>query len=298
MVEDRSHTGAVGFSSWAPDYSRLPQPIPLVGSVRVPQLTRWKACGNLKWDPPTDSGEFRGGLLPVDIIEIDVISSDVATMEEVEDGHLLSSIIDFAASLPRTPYFTSCSQPEAVWRSLIADTYLSRPATKEVETAFRDFITFSVWKLEDAAKRASDLTGLPEEVLLKLTQWKVAQPEDTAIPSPSDVIKRPSSQQEQELIQTDWKTFSASLSQTYAGRRLFRTKHGYIGIGPAACKIGDLVCIIAGATVPMIIRPLQSGYYAHVGESYVHGYMDGIAVRWLGKGESFERSKLRRVWLE
>jgi hypothetical protein len=40
-------------------------------------------------------------------------------------------------------------------------------------------------------------------------------------------------------------------------RRLFRSRKGYIGFGPGKCQEGDLVAVLAGETVPYIIRPVS-----------------------------------------
>jgi hypothetical protein len=63
-------------------------------------------------------------------------------------------------------------------------------------------------------------------------------------------------------------------------RRHFHTVHGYMGLGPGAMQPGDIVCVLFGAGVPYILRP-QDNYYRLVGESYVHGLMDGEALELL-----------------
>lgn len=61
--------------------------------------------------------------------------------------------------------------------------------------------------------------------------------------------------------------------------KLFMTKQGYIGLGPATLQEDDVVCILFGANTPHILRPRsqdggQRGYYV-IGEAYVYGVMDG-----------------------
>lgn len=51
------------------------------------------------------------------------------------------------------------------------------------------------------------------------------------------------------------------------------------GLAPKEAEEGDLVCILFGCTVPVILRPIEGlGLYKLVGESYVHGVMDGEAM--------------------
>ncbi|KAF0645946.1 hypothetical protein FPSE5266_08102 [Fusarium pseudograminearum] len=62
------------------------------------------------------------------------------------------------------------------------------------------------------------------------------------------------------------------------GRRPFRTAKGHIGIGPSEMATGDLLYILIGADVPYILRPDIIGKVRLIGESYVHGIMDGEAM--------------------
>jgi hypothetical protein len=52
-----------------------------------------------------------------------------------------------------------------------------------------------------------------------------------------------------------------------------------MGIGPATAAAGDLVCVVEGATVPLVLRKgkgeCEECQFRFVGESYVHGLMGG-----------------------
>ena len=110
------------------------------------------------------------------------------------------------------------------------------------------------------------------------------------------------------------------------GRRFFITKKGYFGLGPEKCEQGDLVTVLKGGNVPYILRPQRSlrqilqvskvftqantdhsdrvdimrtavdlysnGIYTILGDSYVHGIMDGEAF---GIHDSFKRGMDRIV---
>lgn len=58
-------------------------------------------------------------------------------------------------------------------------------------------------------------------------------------------------------------------------RRLFITKKGHIGLGPAAMQTGDTVVVICGAELPLVFREDSDGYNTLIGEAYVDGIMDG-----------------------
>ena len=90
-----------------------------------------------------------------------------------------------------------------------------------------------------------------------------------------------------------------------AGRKLFITKRGYLGIGPEWIEPGDNVILVAGAYVPFIFRrvndptqdhisgddsreelnqraerlPGAGSYLRLIGEAYVHGIMHGEALQ-------------------
>lgn len=52
-----------------------------------------------------------------------------------------------------------------------------------------------------------------------------------------------------------------------------------LGNGPVSLEIGDQLWIIAGADIPLLLRPLSNGKYQLVGQAYVHGIMHGEALQ-------------------
>lgn len=72
---------------------------------------------------------------------------------------------------------------------------------------------------------------------------------------------------------------ASRLSGMMNGWRFFCSPKGYLGLATHRAQPTDLLCIILGAHVPYVIR--KNGlYYSLVGEAYVHGLMDGEAMRW------------------
>jgi len=71
----------------------------------------------------------------------------------------------------------------------------------------------------------------------------------------------------------------ASMKRAAMKRRFFVTEKGYMGLGPSSMEEGDIVYVLSGGQVPFIVRPtiLAEGL-SLVGESYVHGIMDGEAT--------------------
>ncbi|KAH8894210.1 hypothetical protein GQ53DRAFT_90789 [Thozetella sp. PMI_491] len=64
----------------------------------------------------------------------------------------------------------------------------------------------------------------------------------------------------------------------FSKRNLFTTDSGRLGLAAKSIKAGDEVWVLAGASVPFVIRPVQAGEYRLVTEAYLHGIMYGEAV--------------------
>ncbi|KAF5585567.1 heterokaryon incompatibility (het-6OR allele) [Fusarium pseudocircinatum] len=72
----------------------------------------------------------------------------------------------------------------------------------------------------------------------------------------------------------------ASLLGTYASqRRVFLTDEGHIGLAFASALVGDSVWVVSSCPVPLLLRPRADGTYQLIGDSYVHGIMQGEAVK-------------------
>lgn len=92
-------------------------------------------------------------------------------------------------------------------------------------------------------------------------------------------------------------SFFAAMLMRYANRRLYVTEDKYLGLGPTSIKIGDSVWIIPGVGGPFVLRPCEGvmgagmGGFELIGETYVHGVMDGEAVVGM-REEDLERVEL------
>jgi hypothetical protein len=71
-------------------------------------------------------------------------------------------------------------------------------------------------------------------------------------------------------------------------RRFCLTKGGRMGIVPTGTQVGDVIAIFHGTTVPFVLRKVSGsrsdvlsndGMFVMVGESYIHGLMDGEGLR-------------------
>jgi hypothetical protein len=90
---------------------------------------------------------------------------------------------------------------------------------------------------------------------------------------------------ETDLEQSRQSLWVVRYGQIMRGRKLFRTgQNRSLGIGSKSLEVGDLVCLLAGGSVPYVIRRINGAEnkFRFVGEAYVHGIMHGEAVRYKG----------------
>jgi hypothetical protein len=80
-----------------------------------------------------------------------------------------------------------------------------------------------------------------------------------------------------EAVRSGSIPLSNSVRRFMGDRMLFITQKGYFGLGPRATVVGDAVCVLFGARVPLILREVED-HYLLVGESFIHGLVDGEAV--------------------
>jgi hypothetical protein len=75
-----------------------------------------------------------------------------------------------------------------------------------------------------------------------------------------------------------------SCLQISYGKRFAILESGHIGVVPGHSKVSDAVLVALGCSVPLVVRKDSSGTTL-VGESYIHGVMDGEALS--GTQETF-----------
>ncbi|KEY75047.1 hypothetical protein S7711_09654 [Stachybotrys chartarum IBT 7711] len=85
----------------------------------------------------------------------------------------------------------------------------------------------------------------------------------------------------------DAEIYTALASNFCFNRKFIVTLEGRMGIGPTGTQPGDLIFVLFGGGVPYVLRMKESGFLL-VGESYIHGVMDGEAVQAWQRGELAE----------
>jgi hypothetical protein len=79
-------------------------------------------------------------------------------------------------------------------------------------------------------------------------------------------------------------TLEPGMEKFVLGRRFFISKSGHFGLAPRAAQPGDVIVILFGMEIPLICRKNGDSGYRIVGESYVHGIMDGELIQMWRKG--------------
>jgi hypothetical protein len=87
------------------------------------------------------------------------------------------------------------------------------------------------------------------------------------------------------MLPGDAARFQKWVKKMTHNRRVYRTRRGFLGLGPEAMKPGDEVCVLLGGRVPFVLREAQNGWLL-VGETYLHdvGLMTGKIANDVVKG--------------
>jgi hypothetical protein len=263
--------------SWVPDWTapRLSSYGDIMMVTRQLRYALFNACGE-EMAIPTFYSDIPPGVINFEGVLVDSVlhvgdlhpwnkwSPDSSILKQWED----------LATLDKTPdslYATQkCTVKEAFWRTMLCDTVImgqfrgskySR-AGPEHETYFWQGWNFKMnSELPEEAQQSAFLSNNIEAVKVDGgALWE----------SPS-------------IVQV-----LGSMPVAQLGRRLFVTKTGYIGIGPSTIQEGDEIWVVATCKVPLIVRKCDEDeaitlladdivfpLYTLVGDSYVHGVMDG-----------------------
>ncbi|KAN0071429.1 Heterokaryon incompatibility protein (HET) domain containing protein [Elaphomyces granulatus] len=295
LVEDSSARRHNALPSWVPDYSVTALAEPLSGNPRAKAgKKRWKASDGLKWEIPEETASSRS-LLSVRGVQFGSITEFASTEAGIVDHHQIGSLLSILRNFLEQQHPSSGGRRpiDAFWRTLIKDTFRGQPAGREAPRGFPMFFSDHIAYLKFDIERIqnSDDSNVDRKKLNKLTSLHTETEElisvlstkgiNDIIPTRADIQeledKVPNgvpSDDEREINYVSHSLFE----EAYRGRRLFRTDGNYLGIGPESLQKGDQVWVIAGATVPMILRKSESGHWRLVGEAYVHGIMNGEAV--------------------
>jgi len=180
---------------------------------------------------------------------IEVISNSIAEMAQFLGLHNVSSV-ELQEKL------------EAVWRTAI----WNRRVNQQVEAPSEYWTLFNVFRMASTYYMASEqerngvaLDNLiseiyPDQEVQAITDEFRASALETILSGGTQYVH----------------AATASCLQTLS----CLTKKGHLGKVPIRAQTGDVICVIAGAAVPFLLRPKDDGYML-VGQCYLHGFMKG-----------------------
>jgi hypothetical protein len=77
----------------------------------------------------------------------------------------------------------------------------------------------------------------------------------------------------------DGNQYTSAVGKWASGRVFCATEGRYLGWLPRGAEKGDVVCILEGGEVPLVMRLANDGRYQVLGDCYIHGIMDGEAMK-------------------
>ncbi|KAL8708988.1 MAG: hypothetical protein Q9220_006197 [cf. Caloplaca sp. 1 TL-2023] len=231
------------------------------------------------------------------------------TMDELGAKHTFERSAALVLKCGET-YFNGQSRLEALWRSLITDqTPNTNPAPEEAGTfffgylkalfrhnLFRQILDSSI-NAKPGEQICTSFRGSPSvDKLAKSdplgqmpTMYGDLQSCTERMKSGSDLA---------EIMELEDAAYEEKIEAFYPymnitlRMRLFRTDDGLLGMGPRSTQAGDEAWILQGARVPFVLRPCgESGQYRLIGQSYVHGMMQGEAI----EAAQLQRTKLKEA---
>lgn len=81
--------------------------------------------------------------------------------------------------------------------------------------------------------------------------------------------------------------YGSLVNQACMGRKFILTTKGRVGLAPAKCQIGDVICVFLGACAAHVLRPNVDppDTFRFVGDCYLHGIMNMEALDMHDKGD-------------
>lgn len=219
----------------------------------------------------------------------------------------LASWIDLVSRLDLAPF----ERQQVLWRTLIEDQTATHPDTpsphRPTDVQFHDWLIFlcytSIFDLRDYLRSCVQSFKIPETqeaiVLSILNSPRVSSllakarslfaaldmPFEPSSAIPSWLLELLASETQKERMDSEsdvWQVweylapraeaFGNVIRSRDTSRRLMRSERmNAVGIAPEMAQVGDTICIVRGAQVPYVLRPIEDSKYRLVGEAYLYG---------------------------
>jgi hypothetical protein len=230
-------------ATWAPDW-HMPTRRPCVGSLNTNERTHFSPSG--------ESGDRQQVEYP-DLERLSLLGIHVDTVEAI------GCLWDPDWLKPLEPQETLKYFGDILKFCLKSD----RIKSDEPSQVDRDVARIAIGDLYYAQNPGVQMNCLKHyQQLVEFLQQKVSE-------------NPPSPKEEARVLADD---YAATLKRLHS-RRIIITNSGYVCLAPHHVMPENEICIILGCRAAYAIRPIGSGEYSLVGETYVHGAMYGECMQ-------------------
>lgn len=294
-VEDPSKRSLAHLPSWVPDFTVPYAPLRIKDIVDRYNATKGR------FDQALGNGTIRiaDNTLWLDGAEVDVIAGIQNTVQtpstwDEEDSDLLYAVklmhswFNLLNGMGTVTPYSKVSHLEVLWRTLCINRLENPPFVAKIISSqmFHDFILYRFVDLQ-IRKHNGTLQQSSLPILKERYAVGPCWPKPSEFRHFTQVMIRLEAR-DMTLSLRDLKTWEdASLNTDHftrvsfqpfgigPDRRLFATEAGYLGLGPVSIQQGDQIWLFKGGRVPFVLRPVENGCYKLIGETYVHGVMNG-----------------------
>ncbi|KAF2629659.1 hypothetical protein BU25DRAFT_456732 [Macroventuria anomochaeta] len=244
-----AHTSFAGLSSWCPDWSYVPESVPLQ------YRHKFSASG----DPVAKYTFFQDQRR----LEISGIHLDIVDVHGIAVG-TLTTIADYLMAFLH-------------WLALLLDHFHLEDgdSTHSLQTAFCRTICMEKLPTDSSPERWVGTCYRIFTTMIHEQLPRVAVDEGLKGYVQANVSEE------------DRKFFREQVCTRMMARCLCITKQGYIGIGSGYMVAGDLVVVPLGCATPVLLRPEgRCGEYRFVGDVYVDKFMHGEVMQMWKEGKA------------
>ncbi|KAH6713313.1 heterokaryon incompatibility protein-domain-containing protein [Leptodontidium sp. MPI-SDFR-AT-0119] len=234
----------INLPTWVPDFSSsLPEPLGSYKCRAPPWKPLFSASGTREVQVSTND---KPGQLTMSGFIVDTIE-EVGTPWKVENCQQTATLLDLSLDTLLGEIFGCCQLAQQK----------SPPISNDPQ-----FWEEALWRIPCADQQWHQYTR------------RRAKPEAKA--GLMEIIERNSGElsgYRDEVKKAAWRKYHLAMQCLYDFRPFISNK-GYPGMAPEFAAPGDLICMIFGAICPYVLRKVENGFEL-IGESYVHGIMDG-----------------------
>jgi hypothetical protein len=132
---------------------------------------------------------------------------------------------------------------------------------------------------------------LARVLLDKRLQWVAEQPL-AKIQTDFEKLSKDFPNSERTSLSLDHLFLLDDLAGNLFGQKVFKSRHGFLGVCNIRGEVGDRIVLARGCSIPLVIRQREDGYFTLVSPAYVDGTMYGEL--WPGYSPAPEVEEMHR----